>query len=54
MRFERGVGTNLEMIQALTALNQAQSAAIAARFDGFAAQLKVAQALAMPVEVLSP
>ncbi|MBO9542538.1 TolC family protein [bacterium] len=54
MRFERGVGTNLEMIQALTALNQAQSAAIAAKFDGFAAQLKLAQALALPVEALSP
>lgn len=54
LRFERGVGTNLEMIQALTALNQAQSAVIAAKFDEFAAQLKMTQALALPVDVLLP
>jgi outer membrane protein TolC len=52
LRFERGVGTSLEMLQALTSLNQAQTAAIAAKFDDEAARLKLAQALALPVESL--
>ncbi|HEY9856294.1 MAG TPA: TolC family protein, partial [Stenomitos sp.] len=52
LRFEGGVGTSLEVIQALTALNQAQTAAIAARFDQAMAVLKLGQVLATPVAAL--
>ncbi|HEY9899303.1 MAG TPA: TolC family protein [Pantanalinema sp.] len=52
LRFERGVGTSLETLQALTSLNQAQSAAIAAKFDDYAARLKLTQALGLPVEAM--
>lgn len=52
LRFEGGVGTSLEVIQALTAFNQAQTAAIAARFDRAAAVLKLGQVKAVPVAAL--
>lgn len=52
LRYGRGVGTSLEMIQAVTTLNQSETAAITARFDEFTALLKMGRAMALPVDSL--
>ncbi|MEB3203280.1 MAG: TolC family protein [Candidatus Sericytochromatia bacterium] len=54
VRFKAGVGTGYEVIDAQTALTQARTGYVQARYDAFAAELRLAQSLGLdPVALVA-